>query len=274
MARASKVPQVPALAPPANVPSKGIKEWVVLGIDPSLSRTGIATCCIDEHNTARWAFVGSARPASSHYAEWKRSRMIALEARKRAAMARTSVLAEENVGLVLVMEYPPPMNDYLSGMNRVFNAVFFENSTLSVFSDYSEVWQMYVNAATLRKIMRLHETGDNKDENIARAYEFISSEAAPNLDSDACDAVMLAMAGRYCLSGIIHGFDTIPKLAAESMFDSNVVPKKEGKKMVEAPCGFVHKPQYWFENKLETLGLKVKDAAIMSTRLNTIHHVV
>ena len=72
--------------------------------------------------------------------------------------------------------------------------------------DAKYIYTLLVNASTLRNMMHLTQRGvKNKKENIARAYDFLKKDEFPEVDSDACDAVLLAMVGRYVCS-IFTGF--------------------------------------------------------------------
>src|ERR1700722_3378278 len=70
---------------------EGIDDWVIFGLDPSLSRTGYAVMHItqgEDRSVAKWLEVGSLKPEDASDPVWVRSKAVALalEQRLRAVL--------------------------------------------------------------------------------------------------------------------------------------------------------------------------------------------
>ena len=224
MPRQRKEPKPIQLKIPPKV--EGIDRWIVFGLDPSLSRTGYSMMLVepDENGThAKWLAVGSVKPDNSSDPVWVRSKAIALAARERLESYVNSETAADpdclkHTGLIISFEAPTPGNDWLSTISRILHLVFFESANTDCYpeggvcSEFAKVHVQMTNAATLRRLMGLTERGRaNKKENIALAYTFLNKESYQNLDSDACDAVLMAMMAKYSAS-ILLGFpDSVPE---------------------------------------------------------------
>jgi len=223
MPRQRKEPKPIQLKIPPKV--EGIDRWIVFGLDPSLSRTGYSMMLVepDENGThAKWLAVGSVKPDNSSDPVWVRSKAIALSLRKVLRTATEDMFRQTisrfTTGLIISFEAPTPGNDWLSTISRILHLVFFESANTDCYpeggvcSEFAKVHVQMTNAATLRRLMGLTERGRaNKKENIALAYTFLNKESYQNLDSDACDAVLMAMMAKYSAS-ILLGFpDSVPE---------------------------------------------------------------
>src|SRR5271156_7045337 len=227
MPRAVKVKEPTPLSIPQ--PNTWIKRWVVLGLDPSMSRTGFAVLDVrpalaftpeeGPYTDAIWLAGGSVKPdkiddpnMDARATVWIRAKAIATYIREMIKsvappkknpgdlhVCQADDCCKPEVGLIISMEYPTPQNDYLVALNRIISLIFFEDGELvGLFGD---IRFLITNASTLRSLMGLTQRGSqNKGENILKAYEFIDKAKYPQLDSDACDAVLLAMMARHAAS--------------------------------------------------------------------------
>jgi hypothetical protein len=167
-------------------------------------------------------------------------------------------LGTEKIGLIISMEFPTPMDDYLVALNRIIHLVFFETD---MWRKFATVRILMTNAATLRSLMGLYKKGNNKGENIARAYDFIDKVGYPQLDSDACDAVLLSMVGRHVAS-ILLGFpDTVPDNFKVSLCNAEKGTKGAGRNMKVITKGILHRPEYWYEYRKKDFTLCIRDAS-------------
>lgn len=286
-----------------NIPTKmtDIDSWLVVGLDPSLSSTGYALmkvtpgpgrAMVQTCSDASWLAAGSIRPETAADPIWVRSKMIGMYIREMVSKAYDqyvykgivdnqkfgegiiapytagpndqAVAYKEKMGLILSLEYPTPMDDYLVALNRIMHLTIFETD---MWQKFATVRLLQTNAATLRSLMGLYKKGNNKAENIARAYDFINKDAYPMLDSDACDAVLLAMMGRHVAS-ILLGFpDTIPENFLTSLCNSEVGTKGKGHNMKQIIKGILHRPEYFYEYTRKRFALKIRDAASTEKRL-------
>ena len=274
---------------PLDIPAKrdDVDSWLVVGLDPSLSSTGYAMMkvtpgpgrtmnpsCTD----GQWLAAGSVRPETSADPIWVRSKMIASYLREMISEAYDkyvyqyshNVLGDfgephvERLGLILSLEYPTPMDDYLVALNRIIHLVFFETD---MWKKFATVRILMTNAATLRSLMGLYKKGNNKGENILRAYDFINKDGYPQLDSDACDAVLLTMVGRHVAS-ILLGFpDTVPENFKVSLCNAERGTKGAGRNQKVITKGILWRPEYFYEYKRKTFRLRIKDASSPKRKL-------
>jgi hypothetical protein len=130
-----------------------------------------------------------------------------------------------------------------------------------MWKKFATVRILMTNAATLRSLMGLYRKGNNKGENIARAYDFIDKEAYPQLDSDACDAVLLSMVARHVAS-ILLGFpDTVPDNFKVSLCNAERGTKGAGRNERVIIKGILHRPEYWYEYTRKDYTLCIRDAS-------------
>ena len=81
------------------------------------------------------------------------------------SMLMSSPENDLSTGLLISMEYPTPMNDFLVALNRIIHLVFFEDGWY--VSKLKTIRVLTTNASTLRSVMGLSKTGrKNKAENI------------------------------------------------------------------------------------------------------------
>jgi len=270
---------------PLDIPAKrdDVDSWLVVGLDPSLSSTGYALmkvtpgpgrAMVQTCTDGEWLAAGSVRPETAADPIWIRSKMIATHLREmiseaydefvyRYPEATTGPVAEK-MGLIISLEYPTPTDDYLVALNRIIHLVFFESD---MWAKFATVRILMTNAATLRSLMGLYRKGNNKGENIARAYDFINKDAYPQLDSDACDAVLLAMVARHVAS-IMLGFpDTVPENFKISLCNSERGTKGAGRNQKVIIKGLLHRPEYWYNYERRQFTLCIRDASSLKKGL-------
>jgi hypothetical protein len=254
MARVAK--PKPTVQDRIKVPEKRNEvAWTIVGIDPSLSRTGLAILD-NTPDGPTWTAIKSLKPDDSKAPSWIRSLMM-------ARYIQTSVLENEdlNKGLMIVMEAPTPGNDYLATINKIIHAVVLPD--LTCISDYSRICVMHVNAMTMRSCLGLTAKGNNKHENIRKSHEFADSTAFPGIDSDACDAVLLAQFGRFVSDVFLgKGVADIPDKIAAALFDFTDVTKGKGRNERVVKKGIIYNPAYWFVFEPTEYSISVKDARV------------
>ena len=255
-------------------PKASVDSWMVVGLDPSLSSTGYALMEVRPEvlaphgftgrTNAVWFGAGSIRPETSADPIWVRSKMIGMKVRK--MIEDITVTPGERVGLLLSLEFPTPMDDYLVSLNRILHLILFE--TDSLLAKFAEVRVLMTNAATLRSLMGLFKKGNNKGENIAKAYEFIDKVEFPQLDSDACDAVLLGMVGRHTASILLGRYDAIPDNFKTSLCNAEKGTKGAGRNIKVITKGILHRPEYFYDYTRKTYAIKIRDAKSLEKRLN------
>jgi hypothetical protein len=250
-------------------PVEGIDRWVIFGLDPSLSRTGYGIMVVErgeDRSTARWLQVGSFSPETSSDPAWIRSKAVALAARSLFLDAINTHFDLKrdpvnplyyddatrewlsHTGLIVSMEAPTPGNDFLNTISIILRLILFEKqSVVDGFPDsFGSVQVQFTNAATLRRLMGLTQRGDkNKRENVQRAYTFLDPHSYPNLDTDACDGVLMGMMARYA-SAIMLGYpSTIPERFLIALCDATVEVVGKGKNSRTRIKGLLYRPEYW-----------------------------
>ena len=263
-----------------KIPSKmPIKQWLVLGIDPSMSRTGFSLMHIkptEDGTHAEWLDVGSVKPESSADPIWIRGKMMAVYLRELVQTETTNILGnnpttwtdndtKSSLGLIISMEFPTPMNDFLVALNRIIHLVFFETNLWKCFAS---VRVLTTNAATLRSLMGLTRTGaKNKAENINRAYEFIDRNTYPKLDTDACDAVLLAMMARHTASILMGHPDEVPERFLVSLCNADQEVKGKGRNAKVVTKGLLHRDSYFYSYHSKSYTLIVGNASRSNNKL-------
>jgi len=124
--------------------------------------------------------------------------------------------------------------------------------------------------------MGLVKTGNNKDENIQRAYNYLSSALYPNLDSDACDGVLFAMMGRFAAYIFMGQSHLVSEKVAECLTSSTIRKIKRGGRLMEGYQGLLLNPMYTWEYKhgMEVV-LAIRDAtSVKGKRLPTVSYTV
>lgn len=287
MSRARTSPKAVVLRAPQ--PMTAIKRWVVFGLDPSLSRTGYALMSVRENDEgtaskAKWLEVGSLSPDSSSDPVWVRSKMIARGLRDRLAFHLYPDEAQET-GLLISMEYPTPRNDFLVALNRIIHLEFFRNPGVPELYDSSDssilannfaaIRILTPNASTLRSLMGLKMRGTrNKAENIDKAYEFLDRAAYPNLDTDSCDGVLMAMLGRWTTSYLLGFPEEPPRPFAFSLTNAAQEVKGKGRNAHVITKGMLHRPEYFYAYEPRLYSLKHNNAREKSRILKRTQQVI
>lgn len=257
--RVKKVKPEIVLALPEVKPE--VTQWVILGLDPSLSRAGFSIMLMaHEPSENYWHRVGSVKPDDTSDDIWIRARGM--------GNAILSVLQEKDVvnyckaaktGLLLSYEAPTPGNDYLNSANIQIRSALL-TSDLSMFA---EIFELKTNASTMRSIMGLKATGStNKKENQAKAWEFLPQVVYPGLDTDACDAVLFTKIGEWSVRLFRHGLGTltVPDNFRTRFCDSTLVVKGKGRNAYTVPRGVLLNPDYWFKYTKQPRKFAIKDA--------------
>jgi len=253
-----KKKEIPLVIPP---PISNVTDWLIFGLDPSLSRTGYALMLVSkviDHSMASWVTVGSIKPEKSNDPIWVRGKAMAKYLHDLLATVAINV-GFERPGLIISMEYPTPMNDYLVALNRIIHLVFFEDD---LWQRFASVRILTTNASTLRSLMTLTKKGaKNKVENITRAYDFIDRTQFPELDTDSCDAVLLSMMGRHVASIMLGQDKEVPDNFRNTLCNATQDVKGKGRNARVITKGLLHRPEYWYSYERRPYTLCIKDAA-------------
>lgn len=235
-----------------------IKSWHVVAVDPSLTRAGFATSYATPEK-AEWISVGSWKPRDSSQPVWARAAAIGSKIKDLAVVLQGIEDAQaKQLGLLFIMEAPPPRNDWLSSLQRVIFMMMGRNQMHDL--PYGAVRVMLVNASTLRSQMALTKTGNNKNENIARAYDYIDRNKYPQLDSDSCDAVLLSVVGIAAANVLMGQQDLVPDKFRTLLCDTTTTTKGKGKMARDVMKGLLHNPAYFWKMEPISVELAVKDA--------------
>jgi len=109
--------------------------------------------------------------------------------------------------------------------------------------------------------MHLTQRGPkNKGENILRAFDFIDKAKFPELDSDACDAVLMAMVGRHVCSILLGYPEEVPINFLTALCNATQETKGKGRSTRIITKGILHRKEYWTEQIIRPRVLCVKDA--------------
>ena len=252
-----------------------IQNWAILGLDLSLSRTGFAALLL-EGGVRTWSDVGSYTITEPGIDTWARAQAYAigigmeLESLWKACTTRGGTW-----GLLIAMEWPDPENSYLMGLNQVIQTSLW-NPSIPYYQAFSELRRMSVNAMTLKSVMELPQ-GSTKKDNQAQAQTFLPKSAYPNLDTDACDAVLLCQFASWGVSMLQGHFDTVPIKAQASLArDEMKVKVKTNSKTgevisrTETPAGLLYNPDLWTQIVLpKSIILKRADAVIKKRLLDS-----
>jgi hypothetical protein len=284
VAKVPRKPRVKAVqaAPELRVPppADGIDRWLVLGLDPSLSRTGYAFMLVnktdgDQGTSARWLSVGSLKPDDASVPVWIRSKAIALTLRKMlqeavehiAPICRLEYLAR--TGLIISLEAPTPGNDFLTSISRILHLVLL--SADSYVGEFARVHVQMTNASTLRSLMGLTKQGaKNKVENVEKAYSYLDQGNYPNLDTDACDAVLMGMMGRYSAAILLGHPEGVPLRFLTAMCNATEEVVGKGRNARTRIKGILHRREYWVRYEPRKYDVLVRDARTKKARLDRI----
>lgn len=246
-------PTLPKLPPPAYT-----KPWIILGLDPSLSSTGF-TLVTEEGS---WYRIGSIRPENRDEQPWIRATAMGSYIVDLLKEYLCSLQGSPH-NLLMVYEAPTVGNDYLIISSNLVRSTIRSDKVINSLIPYNQ--ELMVNAATMRNIMGLTTKGNNKGENKEKAWEFISKEKYPGLDSDACDGVLFAQIGLWTITLMKEGLDTdkVPESFKQRFCDPTMTFKKvkaTGDKKENGPHGVLHDPYYFFPYEQQPRYLKIKDA--------------
>jgi hypothetical protein len=293
----------PLVEIPLKIPERhNVDSWVVFGLDPSLSRTGHALLFVEslanysvpiekltapwsDHSVARWINVGSAKPGETSDPVWVRSKLISLYLRDaiRELVERESHTWNGKVGLILSLEFPTPLNDFLTSLSRVLHITLLEEishfpptSTGAQPFEFAEIHILQTNASTLRSLMGLTKKGDkNKVENQVKAHEYLDDpKAFPQLDTDACDAVLLAVMGRFAASILLGLENEVPQRFKQCLTSSEVVVKGKGRNQRTEIKGLLWNKRYWYTYTPKNYGIMLKDARSPKLKLNRREYTI
>lgn len=265
-----------------DFPSTPIDRWIVFGLDPSLSRTGFAVMQVErsagnEKSLAFWLEAGSFKPADSSDPVWVRSKAVALAARDQLQIIVDRLSTEgmnlERTGLIISFEAPTPQNDFLTSISRILHLVLFEEG--SPAHRFARAHVQMTNASTLRSLMGLKMRGaKNKTENVALAYTFLPQGQFPNLDTDACDAVLMSMMARYT-AAILLGYErTIPERFLIALCNAAVEIKGTGRNARPRTKGILHRPEYWSLYERRKYDVLLRDARTKKPRLDRFVYTI
>lgn len=254
-------------------PVEGIDRWLIMGLDPSVTRTGYAFMLVEnsvERSAARWMEVGSLAPDDTNDPVWIRSKAVALAVRDKLKKLLTEQLSGADLsrtGLIISFEAPTPQNDFLISISRILHLVLLEENGPA--HSFARVNVQLTNAATLRRLMGLTQRGSsNKKENVAKAYTFLDQGSYPNLDTDACDAVLMGMMARYS-AAILMGYpNTIPERFLIAPTDGTEEVKGKGNNTKIRTKGILHRPEYWTLYERKHYAVVLRDARIKKARLD------
>jgi hypothetical protein len=263
MLRAKKERKPPELRVPD--PNPNIDNWLVLGLDPSVSRTGFAVMGAFVESgvlQTRWLGIGSVKPDKiedgrhTRTTLWVRSKLIALYIREYLKLFP----ANKRTGLLISTEFPTPENDFLVGLSRILHVILFEDGVLA--DSFGDIRILTPNASTLRSLMGLKRRGaTNKRENILKAYTFVDQKIYPQLDSDSCDGVLMAMVGSYAAKILMGKPDEVPNSFLTRLCNATEEIKGKGRNQRIQIVGMLHRPEYWYSYKKASYSLGVKDAS-------------
>jgi hypothetical protein len=289
MPKAKKIKAPPELSIPQ--PNSRIKQWIVLGLDPSMTRTGFAIMDVrpSENGTqSQWLAAGSIKPMPIDDPEIDARATVWIRAKAIATVVREAVkyIAPEpqpvgdfetvqpsDVGLIVCMEYPTPQNDYLWSVNRIINLILFEDGVIA--SRFGEIRILLINASTNRSQMGLVQRGStNKAENIAKAYEFIDKARFPELDTESCDGVLMAIWGRHAASVMLGTPDEIPTNFKLSLCNATQEGRGSGTRAHMITKGILHRNEYWYKYERRGYVVSVKDASNPKRSLSRINFTI
>ena len=249
-----------------------IQNWAILGLDLSLARTGTAVLYHRGGGLA-WGETGS-YTQSSEPDTWARSQAYAVGIGM--TLERIWQCCRElggSWGLAVVLEYPDPENSFLMGLNQVIQASLW-NPSIPYYADFAELRRMFVNASTLRSVMGL-PPGSTKADNQRVAQTFLPMGGYPNLDTDACDAVLLCQYAAWGIDLLQHRPEQVPPKAQLSLAKPGVkvkvkVNSKNGEVMSrkETQAALLYNPELWTKIELPTtIILKKANAVAKKARL-------
>jgi len=250
----------------------------VLGLDPSVSRTGYAFMLVrksEQGTSARWLKVGSLAPEDTSYPVWVRSKAIGFALRD-LIQETIQLLAPgdgpdlRHTGLIISFEFPTPENDYLTSLSRILHLMLLDEHTHADI--FTKIHVQMTNASTLRSLMGLTKQGaQNKKENIAKAYDYLDQALYPNVDSDACDAVLMAMMGRYSAAIQLGHPENVPDRFLTALCNATQEVVGSVKRPVTRTKGILHRPEYWTLYERREYRVRHCDARVKKARLDRLN---
>jgi len=273
MPKTSSVARVKKLKPaiPLTLPEvlPGIHQWLIVGLDPSLSRTGYALMSVTQSvldaPINHWLEVGSLKPENASDPVWVRSKAMAIVLQRFIHSTINRLDRSEPTGLIISMEAPTPRNDFLTSISRIFHLVLLDDE---LPKNFVHTFVQMTNASTLRSLMGLTKTGaKNKVENVAKAYEFLKAGGYPNLDTDACDAVLMAMMARYSAALLMGNPALVPERFLQRLCDGRQETTGKGLHRRTRAMGILHRPEYWCRYERQQYVVLLRDAKVKKARL-------
>jgi hypothetical protein len=271
---------------------------VILGLDPSLTSSGFCLATVDRDGHTDWICAGSVRPDPSAQ-PWAR----ALAAGQYISDLLQKVEISEFLrggptGFMLCYEAPTPMADALQIANTCLRASIRSADNRPNFSEH---WELCVNAMTMRSVMGLKAKGNNKWENKGLAWSLLpgGKEEWPGLDGDAADGFLFTQLGVWTASLFKNGIEakdvpiSVINRFCDPTQDYDVVRRDaSGKKLSKAALredptlatsaervcsgsrGILYDSRYWFRYERSNLEVKVKDAQSSKSRLESFEYEV
>lgn len=255
-------------------PRLSISDWIVFGLDLSFTRTGYSALRVVD-GVAAWGAIGSFEPRDAHVDQWARGSSMAVLLRE---WMQKTITQENPQGVILAMETPDPDNSYLMALNGIVQTILWSSSDFGTLQSMASTYRFFINASTLRSMLRL--TSSDKSDNMALAQNFLPEGGYPGLDSDSCDAVLLAMVGRYAtmvLGGQEAQVPSVPlRVLCTEESRVKVRSNGEGKKPTrkETPRGLMLNPATWSSMPSQVVAeVRCADAAIIQRKrpLTTVY---
>lgn len=262
----------PKPAPSLRIPSPAadIRDWLIFGLDPSLSRTGYSLLLVsrrDDDVEHRWLDVGSLKPDDTKAPVWVRSKAIALMLRDTLNHHAFPLLQAKpgRLGLIISFEAPTPRNDFLTSISRILHLVLFDDTSSA--HDFAGIFVQTTNAATLRSLMGLTQRGaGNKKENIEKAYSYVHQESYPALDTDSCDAVLMATMARWAATILLGLPFHVPQPFLTALVSGAEEVVGKGTRQHTRIKGLLHRAEYWSPYTRKPYGVLLRDARVKKTR--------
>jgi hypothetical protein len=114
----------------------------------------------------------------------------------------------------------------------------------------------------------------NKVENIAKAYTFLDKERYPNLDSDSCDGVLMAMMARHVASILLGFREEVPPPILLRYTNAAKKVKGAGRNAKVVTEGMLHRPEYWYAYEPKVYGMQLRDAREKTRTLQRTQAVI
>jgi hypothetical protein len=153
----------------------------------------------------------------------------------------------------------------LSSISRILHLVLLNSE--SGLSRFDKIHVQMTNASTLRSLMGLTKRGnDNKKENVAKAYEFLDKDKYHNLDTDACDAVLMAMMARYSAAILLGHPEGVPERFLTAMCNATEEVVGKGRNAKTRTKGILHRREYWTLYERKQYDVLLRDSSYSGSR--------